>query len=70
MLHYARYYLEILLSMPETWEQVRGIHHKDGDMAVFVAFWNYKKFTKLYMDVVARTTYGAGAPETVEAELP
>ena len=56
--------------MPETWEQVRGIHHKDGDMAVFVAFWNYKKFTKLYMDVVARTTYGAGAPETVEAELP
>ena len=69
-LHFCRYYLEIMLSQPETWERVRGIHRKHDDSDVFIVFWNYKKFTQMYMDTVARTTYGETAPETEETSQP
>lgn len=56
VLHYSRYYLEILLSKAETWSVMSGMFCKGNDIAI--VFWNYAVFTRLYIQTVASVTYG------------
>lgn len=58
VLHYERYYLEILLSKPETWSEITGMLCKGNDVAL--VFWHHAVFTRLYVQTVANVTYGAG----------
>lgn len=60
VLHFSRYYLEIMLSKPDTWAKATGIHRKNDDTDTFIAFWYYRDFTQIYMDTVAQTAYGEG----------
>ncbi len=58
--HYSRYYLEIMLSNEDNWNQFSCVCRKKNDPNMFLVFYNPEKFTKMYMRTVAETCYGEG----------
>lgn len=56
--HFSRYYLEIMLSDDKNWNRFNGIYHKRNDPNMFLVFFDPEKFTKMYMETVARTCHG------------
>ncbi len=56
--HFSRYYLEIMLAKKETWEMATGIHKKDGDIDTVIAFFDFRVFSKMYIETVKAVTYG------------
>lgn len=64
--HYSRYYLEIMLSKPETWSHVNCIFQKNNDLETYLIFIDYRIFNILYLKTVNDVT--CGAPATVDPE--
>lgn len=56
--HYNRYYLEIMLSDDKNWNKFKGIYRKKNDPNMFLVFFDPEKFTKMYMETVAKTCHG------------
>lgn len=56
--HYNRYYLEIMLSKPETWEHVNCIFQKNKDLETYLIFIDYRIFNTLYLKTVNDVTCG------------
>lgn len=60
VLHFSRYYLEIMLSKRAVWQQATGIFRKNDESDIYIAFWRHKDFERMYLETVAQTTYGDG----------
>ena len=58
--HFSRYYLEIMLSDEKNWNEFTCICRKKNDPNMFLVFFDPEKFTKMYMQTVAKTCYGEG----------
>ena len=56
--HFSRYYLEIMLSDEHNWHNYSCICKKRNDPNTFLVFYNPEKFTKMYMETVAKTCHG------------
>lgn len=56
--HYNRYYLDILFSSKSTWETMTGIHKMSNDSDTYIVFFDYQKFSYLYLQTVAKVTCG------------
>lgn len=58
--HFNRYYLEIMLSDENNWNEFTCICKKRNDPNTYLIFYDYKKFTTMYMETVSKTCYGEG----------
>ncbi len=58
VLHFNRYFLDILFSEETIWNFVEKIFKTDDKTDTYVIYINYKKFVFLYLQCIANTTFG------------
>ena len=59
VMHFSRYYLDILFSGEEIWTHATGISRMYDCQDSYVVFFDYKDFIRMYMNCVGNVTCGA-----------